>query len=89
MGKSYNQFLEYILLNMENDICKRIKNFCRSNIENIIYNDPRYTDYKRIEYRGVNNFGIQTAKVWEHRGISEDTICFAIITNQLSFLVAR
>ena len=55
MGKSHNQFLEYILLNMENDICKRIKNFCRSNIENIIYNDPRYTDYKRIEYRGLND----------------------------------
>lgn len=81
MGKSHNQFLEYILLNMENDICKRIKNFCRSNIENIIYNDPRYTDYKRIEYRGVNDFGIQTAKVWEHREISEDTICFEIIAN--------
>ena len=81
MGNSHNQFLEYILLNMENDICKRIKNFCRSNIENIIYNNPRYTDYKRIEYRGVNDFGIQTAKVWEHREISEDTICFEIIAN--------
>lgn len=81
MGKNHNQFLEYILLNMEDDICKRIKNFCRSNIENIIYNDPRYSYLSKVQYFGVNDFGIQTAKVWEHKEISPDTICFEIIAN--------
>ncbi len=63
MGKSHNQFLEYILLNIEDDICKQIKNFCRSNIENIIYNDSRYNHLSKVQYFGVNDFGILTAKV--------------------------
>ena len=57
------------------------KEFCRSNIENIIYNDPRYNHLSRFQYFGVNDFGIQTAKVWEHKEISEDAICFEIIAN--------
>lgn len=81
MGKSHNQFLEYILLNMEDDICKRIKNFCRSNIENIIYNDSRYNHLSKVQYFGANDFGIQTAKVWEDKEITPDTICFEIIAN--------
>ncbi len=90
MGKSHNQFLEYILLNLEDDICKRIKNFCSDNIENIIYNDPRYNHLSKVQYFGVNDFGIQTAKVWEHKEISEDTICFEIIANsEVVFLLTR
>ena len=73
MGKSHNQFLEYILLNMEDDICKRIKNFCRNNIENIIYNDPRYNHLSKVQYFGLNDFGIQVLMnkifiYFSHRG---------------------
>ena len=76
----YNKFLDYVKRYLENDVLRRVKNFCRSCAANIIYNDPYYSCYSKIEYFGINDLNIITCKAWEYNKLPEG-ICFEVIVN--------